>query len=80
MAGTTNNGHGYVSDLNDQSAVDSVEFAEAHYRAARLYNSGEIDESGDLGKGSATHCYSSDIANRLTGWTDSPKLCTLDDK
>ena len=52
---------------------------EAYYRAARLYNSGEIDDSGDLGKGSATHCYVSDIANRLVGWTDSEHGCTLDD-
>jgi hypothetical protein len=44
-----------------------------------LYNSGEIDESGDLGKGSATHCYASDMANRLVGWTDSEHGCTLDD-
>ncbi|KIW73225.1 hypothetical protein PV04_01359 [Phialophora macrospora] len=78
VAGTANGGHGYASDINAQATVDGVEYAQAYYRAARLYNSGEIDPSGDLGKGSATHCYSSDIANRLTGWTDAPSACTLD--
>ncbi|KAM3535658.1 hypothetical protein MY4038_001137 [Beauveria bassiana] len=43
--------------------------AATYYRAARMYNSGSIDPSGDLEKGIATHCYSSDIANRLVGWS-----------
>jgi len=47
------------------------------YRAARMYNSGSIDSSGDLGKGGATKCYASDIANRLTGWVNAPHDCTL---
>ncbi|KAK4548830.1 hypothetical protein LTR36_008603 [Oleoguttula mirabilis] len=38
-----------------------------YYRAARLYNSGSIASDGMLGQGVATHCYASDIANRLTG-------------
>ncbi|KAM3443591.1 hypothetical protein MY4824_000477 [Beauveria thailandica] len=42
--------------------------ATTFYRAARMYNSGSIDPSGDLEKGIATHCYASDIANRLVGW------------
>jgi hypothetical protein len=78
VAGTGDDGHGYASDINAQATVDGVEYAQAYYRAARFYNSGEIDPSGDLGKGSATHCYASDIANRLTGWTDAPSACTLD--
>lgn len=80
VGGTANGGHGFASDINDQASVDGVEHAQAYYRAARFYNSGEIDSSGDLGKGSATHCYSSDLANRLTGWTDAASACTLDDK
>jgi hypothetical protein len=44
------------------------------YRAARIYNSGRV--TGDnLGHGVATHCYSSDIANRLTGWVTGPSNC-----
>lgn len=74
----TDSGHGYASDINSQAEVDGIAFAEAYYRAARLYNSGAIDPSGDLGKGSATHCYASDIANRLLGWVDSDSTCTLD--
>jgi len=71
--------HGLAIDINLQADVEAIEFAEAYYRAARLYNSGVIDDSQDLGAGSATHCYASDIANRLTGWTDAESTCTLDD-
>jgi hypothetical protein len=39
-----------------------------YYKGARIYNSGSIAASGNLGDGIATHCYSSDIANRLVGW------------
>ncbi|KAL8713157.1 MAG: hypothetical protein Q9220_002678 [cf. Caloplaca sp. 1 TL-2023] len=46
-----------------------------YYRAARIYNSGSVDPSGDLGKGVATHCYASDVANRLTGWSEAEKGC-----
>jgi hypothetical protein len=29
--------------------------------------------------GIATHCYSSDIANRLTGWVNADHGCACDD-
>lgn len=74
----TDDGHGFASDISAQSNVNGIEYAMAYYRAARMYNSGSIDQSGDLGKGVATHCYSSDIANRLVGWTDAETQCTLD--
>ncbi|KAJ5543892.1 hypothetical protein N7494_005171 [Penicillium frequentans] len=45
------------------------------YKAARAYNSGAVASSGNLGQGIATHCYASDIANRLMGWTNGPSLC-----
>lgn len=48
------------------------------YKAARAYNSGTVASSGNLGQGGATHCYASDIANRLLGWTDGPSLCAPD--
>lgn len=79
LVGGTADGHGFASDINAQKEVENIEYAEAYYRAARLYNSGAIDDSDDLGKGSATHCYASDIANRLVGWTDSESTCNLDD-
>jgi hypothetical protein len=77
--GGTDAGHGFATDISAQADVEGIEYAEAYYRGARLYNSGAIDASGDLGKGSATHCYASDIANILVGWTDSQSTCTLDD-
>lgn len=47
-----------------------------YYKAARIYNSGSIAASGNLGDGIATHCYSSDIANRLLGWaSDAGSEC-----
>ncbi|KAF2763964.1 hypothetical protein EJ03DRAFT_322057 [Teratosphaeria nubilosa] len=52
--------------------------AAQYYAAARMYNSGAIDGSGDLGAGCCTHCYASDVANRLTGWVNATSPCTLD--
>jgi hypothetical protein len=78
VAGTAN-GLGLAGAIKS-AAFTGVEFAEAYYRAARLYNSGVIDTSQDLNQGGgATHCYSSDVANRLVGWVDAPTACTLDD-
>lgn len=50
----------------------------AFYKASRMYNSGSIDPSGDLGAGIATHCYASDVANRLTGWVQAETACPLE--
>lgn len=77
MAGSSD-GHGFAEDINEQKDFVKNDIAQAYYRAARLYNSGAIDASNDLEKGSATHCYASDIANRLMGWTDAQSSCTLD--
>jgi hypothetical protein len=49
--------------------------ARKYYRAARIYNSGSVHGSGNLEAGIATHCYASDVANRLTGWTRAPTEC-----
>ncbi|KAF2757071.1 hypothetical protein EJ05DRAFT_511815 [Pseudovirgaria hyperparasitica] len=46
-----------------------------YYKAARMYNSGSIASSGNLGQGIATHCYASDIANRLLGWCADASKC-----
>lgn len=72
--GGTASGDGLAQCLNEAGTSDVSVF----YRAARLYNSGSIAASGDLGQGVATHCYASDIANRLTGWVRYPHNCTLD--
>lgn len=70
----TNDGDGLAQCINESGKGD----VSAFYIAARLYNSGSVDGSGDLCKGIATHCYSSDIANRLTGWVEAPHRCSLD--
>jgi hypothetical protein len=46
-----------------------------YYKAARMYNSGSIAATGNLGQGGSTHCYASDIANRLTGWATGLSGC-----
>ena len=63
---------------NQRSFGNEMSETQLYYRAARMYNSGSIDPSGDLGLGVATHFYTSDIANRLTGWVFAPSACTLD--
>lgn len=42
-----------------------------YYKASRIYNSGSIAADGNLNGGIATHCYATDVANRLLGWTDA---------
>ncbi|QUC23470.1 uncharacterized protein UV8b_07711 [Ustilaginoidea virens] len=59
----TDAGDGLAGCIN-RSGRDDVS---AFYRASRIYNSGSIASSGLLQDGIATHCYASDIANRLTG-------------
>lgn len=67
-------GDGLRQLLGKSGASDDSKY----YKAARMYNSGSIAGSGDLGDGIATHCYASDIANRLTGWVTAPHGCCLD--
>jgi len=63
-------GDGLARILNGASSAQDV------YRAARIYNSGSVAPSGDLANGNgATACYSSDVANRLTGWVYAPSQC-----
>ncbi|KAH8601169.1 hypothetical protein B0O99DRAFT_608181 [Bisporella sp. PMI_857] len=76
-AGTAS-GDGLAQTINQATAQFGVTRSRAFYIAARLYNSGSVDPSNDLGKGIATHCYSSDIANRLTGWVLANHGCPLD--
>ncbi|KAF2469671.1 uncharacterized protein BDR25DRAFT_228610 [Lindgomyces ingoldianus] len=65
---------------NDFGLKQTIELSKAsddskYYKAARIYNSGSIAASGNLGDGIATHCYASDIANRLLGWADDDSGC-----
>jgi hypothetical protein len=68
----TASGDGLKQLLSQQTGTD----AQAYYRASRLYNSGSI--AGSLEAGIATHCYASDVANRLTGWVSAASTCPFD--
>ncbi|KAI9374438.1 hypothetical protein BJX61DRAFT_301949 [Aspergillus egyptiacus] len=70
-AGTAH-GDGLQACLEQAGGAGDVS---SYYRAARIYNSGSIAASGNLGQGIATHCYASDVANRLTGWATGPSSC-----
>jgi len=81
--GGTPQGDGLVQCLEKSGLkpgdASGKEDVSAYYRAARMYNSGSIDASGDLGVTAATRCYASDVANRLTGWALAERECRLDD-
>lgn len=70
----TSSGDGLAQCINQSGSTGAAAF----YKAARIYNSGSIDSSGDLCKGIATHCYASDIANRLAGWVYAAHACNQD--
>lgn len=69
----TNSGDGLALCINLSNSGSVTGFC----KAARIYNSGSIDPSGDLCQGIAAMCYASDIANRLTGWVIAPRSCNL---
>jgi len=58
----TKSGDGLTQCISQSKASEST----ASYKAAIIYNTGAIAQSGNLEDGGATHCYASDIANRLT--------------
>jgi hypothetical protein len=62
---------GLTQAMSQSKASDDSKY----YKAARIYNSGSVDASGNLGAGIATHCYASDIANRLMGWASESTSC-----
>ncbi|KAJ4292092.1 hypothetical protein N0V90_009991 [Kalmusia sp. IMI 367209] len=64
-------GVGREAGLTQSLAGAKAEDVSKYYKASRIYNSGSVDPSGNLGAGIATHCYASDVANRLIGWTDN---------
>lgn len=67
-----------LSGVIQAAEKQGYEGVAADYAGLRIYNSGSIAESGQLQDGIATHCYVSDIANRLTGWTQGASTCNLD--
>ena len=59
-------------------AETKVSDVSMYYGGARIYNGGLGGYHPDnLGEGCCTLCYSSDVANRLTGWHSGPSGCTL---
>ncbi|TWU73844.1 hypothetical protein ED733_005336 [Metarhizium rileyi] len=70
----TDDGDGLANCINRAGTGD----VSAFYRAARIYNSGSISSTNQLQNGIATHCYASNIANRLTGWVAAESRCNCD--
>ncbi|OCL09298.1 carbohydrate-binding module family 50 protein [Glonium stellatum] len=71
-AAGTSSGDGLKQCLAQAGTTD----VSMYYKAARIYNSGSIVAGGNLGGGVATHCYASDVANRLTGWVFATHSCS----
>jgi len=71
----TPSGDGLLQILNRLGGVSAG--SQCFYRSARTYNSGSIAASGNLQDGIATHCYASDVANRLLGWAFGSHGCSL---
>nr|POE93655.1 hypothetical protein CFP56_19667 [Quercus suber] len=73
VAGTSS-GDGLQQTIAGSGAAHGT--CTSYYRGSRAYNSGSVAASGKLEDGVATHCYVSDIANRLLGWSESISLST----
>lgn len=70
----TSSGDGLVQCITETGVTD----VSMYYRAARIYNGGVGGyDANDLGSGCCTLCYSSDVANRLTGWSTGTSGCHL---
>ena len=50
--------------------------AQRWYQAARIYNSGSLVSTDLTSAYVGNPCYTSDVANRLIGWTSGPSQCT----
>ncbi|KAM0258020.1 hypothetical protein ACHAQJ_004063 [Trichoderma viride] len=70
----TSSGAGLAHCINQSGMGDVSDY----YRAVRIYNSGYVSNTGNLQSSIATHCYASDVANRLTGWVYALSTCTCD--
>lgn len=71
----TSSGDGLQQLLAQQKAA-GFDGVQAYYRTARAYNGGSVAASGNLSDGCCTKSYASDVANRLTGWTNAPRTFT----
>ncbi|KAH6704056.1 exo-beta-1,3-glucanase [Leptodontidium sp. MPI-SDFR-AT-0119] len=72
----TNFGDGLAGTMNIATSTSGWG-SRAVYMAARLYNSGSVNQGNMNDPFTATPCYAMDIANRLTGWVLAPHNCPL---
>jgi hypothetical protein len=75
-----NDGVGITTDWGLQQVVEKSGASDVsrYYKAAVLYNSGVLPDSGDLEDGRSNPCYASDIANIVLGWTAESSPCNRD--
>lgn len=73
----TDNGDGIQQTYAKASSELGDTGSRAFYAAARGYNSGSVDYSDLNNAFTSTPCYSTDVANILTGWTLAPHGCPL---
>ncbi|CZS99762.1 uncharacterized protein RAG0_08082 [Rhynchosporium agropyri] len=69
-------GDGLAGCINEATSTSGWG-SRAIYMAARLYNSGIVDQGNMNNPFTATPCYAMDMANRLTGWVMSEHNCPL---
>ncbi|KAK0391790.1 hypothetical protein NLU13_1289 [Sarocladium strictum] len=75
-AGTAS-GDGLQQTIAAAAAATGDTGVRSYYAGARLYNSGSADYE-NLNNGiTATPCYVTNVANRLTGWVLAPEQCPL---
>jgi len=71
----TNGGYGLAQDMDDDGSHYPWQTNPYHgnpYAAARVYNSGHVEPSGNLDQAQwGTPSYVNSIANRLLGWDGS---------
>ncbi|KAF7559745.1 hypothetical protein G7046_g4410 [Stylonectria norvegica] len=71
----TSSGDGLKQTLAKTAPTTGSGSERNYFAAARMYNSGSVDYNNlNNGLGS-TPCYSTDVANRLTGWTLAASQC-----
>lgn len=70
-------GPGLLQNYRTAGTMSPVSDAARYYITSRIYNSGSYVQN-NLGCGVATHCYVSDVANRLRGWAGDSSPCNSD--
>lgn len=74
-AAGTSSGDGLQQTLAKAKKDTGDGSSRMYYAGARIYNSGSATYSNLNDGRKATNCYSNDVANRLTGWTNAQSQC-----